>query len=100
MSQKSLDEDMTSWWAAKGKTNEWIMVDLQKKCTINAIQVNYAEHDVLNAGNELTNFHRYLVECSKDKKNWEILIDKRMQNVIHHMIIQNCQRQEMRDIFD
>ena len=71
------DEDMVTWWSAESGTNEWLEMDLEKVCTVNAIQVNFAEQDVFNRGIKELNCHRYTIACSIDGKNWKTVIDKK-----------------------
>lgn len=73
----ALDEDMVTWWSAETGTSEWIEMDMEKVCTVNAIQVNFAEQDVFYRGNKELNCHRYIIAASIDGKNWKTVIDKK-----------------------
>jgi xylan 1,4-beta-xylosidase len=52
-------------------------MDLQKECTINAIQINYAENETKILGQGPEQYYQYLLEYSSDNKTWKILSDKR-----------------------
>ena len=72
------DEEIRTYWSAKtGKQGEWITLDLQKECTINAIQLNYAENGTTLLGRGAGQYYQYLLEYSSDNKTWKILSDKR-----------------------
>lgn len=73
----ALDEDIGTFWSAKmGNKDEWFSVDLGSSCTINAIQVNFAEYKTRLSGREGVHGHQYLVEYSIDKQKWKPLYDK------------------------
>ncbi|MGV8093232.1 MAG: family 43 glycosylhydrolase [Mangrovibacterium sp.] len=70
------DENIrTCWSAASGKPGEWLMMDLNGKKRINAIQINFAELDQprINPSDDYT---AYIIYSSLDGKNWESLVDK------------------------
>jgi len=71
------NEDIRTYWSAKtGEKGEWISMDLQKECTINAIQINYAENETKIMGRQPGIFYQYLLEYSDDGKTWKTLADK------------------------
>jgi xylan 1,4-beta-xylosidase len=71
------DEEIRTYWSAKtGNKGEWIVMDLQKECTVNAVQINYAENDTKILGRNPEIYYQYLLEYSSDNKNWKILADK------------------------
>jgi hypothetical protein len=73
----AFNEDIRTYWSAQtGKKNEWLSVDLGAPCTINALQINFAENDTKIMGREGVLAHQYLVEYSTDKLNWKVLSDK------------------------
>jgi xylan 1,4-beta-xylosidase len=75
------DEEVRTYWsAATGDKGEWITMDLQKLSTINAVQINYAEHTTELLGRSNTMYYQYLLEYSADNKNWKVLADKRQNN--------------------
>ena len=84
------DEKIETWWSAQtGKPGEWWQIDLGKTMDINAIQVNFADHDFTNkAGNSYVNY-QYIVEGSNDAKNWKNIIDysKNTKDEPHALIV-------------
>lgn len=77
----AFDENVKTWWAAKtSNKGEWLKVDLGRTCRVNAVQVNFAEHNANLFGRKRPIYHQYILEYSNDNKNWESLIDK-SQNV-------------------
>jgi xylan 1,4-beta-xylosidase len=73
----AVDENMKTYWsAATGNKGEWLQSDLGGVCTINAIQINYADQNAELTGKQSNIFHRYLLYHSVDGKKWNILIDK------------------------
>jgi xylan 1,4-beta-xylosidase len=71
------DEEIRSFWSAQtGNKGEWISMDLQKECTVNAVQINYAENDTKLMGRQPDIYYQYLLEYSSDNKNWKVLTDK------------------------
>ncbi len=73
----SVDEDIKTYWSAKtGKKGEWFQTDLGEVSTINAIQINFADHNVEFMGKTLNKTHQYKIYTSNDAKKWSVLIDK------------------------
>lgn len=73
----AVDEDIKTYWSAKSaEPGEWISTDLGAKCTVNAIQVNYADQDAQFLGKQTGIFHRYRLWYSDDGNKWKILVDK------------------------
>jgi xylan 1,4-beta-xylosidase len=71
------DEEIRTFWSARTcNKGEWICMDLQKECMVNAIQINYAENGTKLFGRNPEIYYQYLLEYSKDNKIWEILADK------------------------
>lgn len=71
------DEEIRTYWSAQtGNKGEWITMDLQKECTINAVQINYAENETKLLGRSLGICYQYLLEYSSDNKTWKVLSDK------------------------
>ncbi|MGQ7869229.1 family 43 glycosylhydrolase [Sunxiuqinia sp. sy24] len=75
-SQQSVDENVRTYWAAEGESDEWLELDLQKRSRINAVQINFAEHETSIYGREQGIYYQYKVEYSKDGKKWQVLLDK------------------------
>jgi xylan 1,4-beta-xylosidase len=75
--QFASDENIRTYWSAKtGNRGEWISMDLQKNCTIHAIQINYAENETQIFGRSPEMYYQYLLEYSTDNKTWQRVIDK------------------------
>lgn len=71
------NEDIRTFWSARtGNKGEWISMDLQKECTVNAIQINYAENETKLFGRNPDIYYQYLLEYSNDNNNWETFVDK------------------------
>ena len=78
--EKAVDEDIRTYWSAlTADANEWLMIDLGKECTVEAIQVNFAEHKTdpsIVRGRNNVLYHQYILEKSLDGINWDVLVDK------------------------
>ena len=88
--EKAADEKVETWWAAAtGKKAEWWQVDLGKKMKINAIQVNFADHNFTTKRNDTPPIYQYYIECSDDGNNWKTIIDKRanIKDMPHELIV-------------
>jgi hypothetical protein len=72
----AVDENIKTYWAAQSGMDEWLQVDLQKKCRIKALQINFAEHKTAIYGRKPGICHQYKTEYSVDGKNWRLLIDQ------------------------
>ncbi len=73
----AVDESIKTYWSAKtANPGEWIQSDLGQVCTVNAIQINYADQDVEFLGKQTTTYHQYRLYCSNDGKKWTLLVDK------------------------
>ncbi len=88
----AVDEDVRTYWSAQtGDPGEWILIDLGKECDIQAIQVNFAEHNTVPSlvrGRDVILYERYIIEKSNDGKSWDTLVDKslNMQDAPHDFI--------------
>jgi xylan 1,4-beta-xylosidase len=77
--KNAVDEDARTYWSAQSGGDEWILVDLGTECTVEAIQVNFAEHNtdpVLVRGRDNILYEQYIIERSQDGMSWEMLVDK------------------------
>ncbi|MDZ7371633.1 MAG: family 43 glycosylhydrolase, partial [candidate division KSB1 bacterium] len=76
----AVDEEVRTYWsAATGNADEWLLIDLGKICSIEAVQVNLAEHNTVPEqvrGRDVSLYQQYLLEWSADGVNWETLVDK------------------------
>jgi xylan 1,4-beta-xylosidase len=90
--QNAVDEDVRTYWCAQtGDSSELLMVDLGKECSVQAIQVNFAEHNTnpdLVRGRSNVIYEQYIIYSSADGMTWNVLIDKsqNMQDVPHDYI--------------
>lgn len=76
---KANDEDLKTYWSAEsGGKGEWILTDLGKISTVNAIQINYADQDVASdrLGKRTDQYHQYILHYSLDGRKWKVLVDK------------------------
>lgn len=87
----AFDENIRTWWsAATPRPNEWVEVDLQKTCTVNAIQVNFADQgidaDSLAGGDVLQpgDGYAYIIEGSRDHRKWAPLVSRRTNRDTPH----------------
>lgn len=83
------DENIRTWWSAKtGSEGEWLRVDLGNECTINAVQVNFADNQSKIKG-DTTDVYKYKVEVSDDDATWTTVSDKSNNtvNAPHDLIV-------------
>ncbi|MGZ3754048.1 MAG: family 43 glycosylhydrolase [Mucilaginibacter sp.] len=84
------NEDVRNWWSATtGNSGEWLQIDLQQLCTVNALQVNFAdEGSRLKAGN-IVRPYQYIISVSDDGKRWSNVVDKSKNtaDVTHDYIV-------------
>ena len=97
--EKAVDEDMQTWWAAgSSSSDEFLELDLGAAYAVAAIQLNFADHQVVASDvspKDLTQGHSavskrlimptaqrigYLLEYSLDGTKWETLWDTRNAN--------------------
>ncbi len=73
------DENMKTWWSAEtGNAGEWLELDLGTMYDVYAIQVNFADQDIVNTHGRGQGFsYKYHVEISADGSEWKTLIDRR-----------------------
>lgn len=85
----AVDETIRTWWSAQsGDKGEYLSIDLGEKCTINAIQINFADQDVDLCIESDSIFYQYYLEESEDGKEWHTFMDKptRTQRTPHDYI--------------
>ncbi len=76
-SENIVDEDIRTHWSAQsGSKDEWAVVDLGEISDVYSIQINFAEEGTRIFGRQKDIYHRYTIECSNDKDNWKLLVDK------------------------
>jgi xylan 1,4-beta-xylosidase len=75
--ENAFDEDVRTYWSARtANQGEWLSVDLGKVCRIEAVQVNFAEHESTALAGTVGLYHQYRLEQSLDGKTWETLVDQ------------------------
>jgi hypothetical protein len=73
----AFDEEARTYWSAQsGKKGEWLSVDLGRLCRLNAVQVNFAEHETTAHGRQEKIYQQYVIEVSDDARRWSVLVDK------------------------
>jgi hypothetical protein len=87
--EKANDEQIETWWAAQtGKAGEWWQIDLGKQMKVNALQINFADHDfTIRSTNSHFNY-QYYIEYSTDGSDWKQLIDRtsNVKDMPHELI--------------
>lgn len=72
----AVDENIgTSWSALSGKKGEWLSIDLGSMCTVNALQVIFAQSKPQNIVYDSIYANQFIIEYSTDDKNWKKLSD-------------------------
>src|SRR3569833_1406417 len=73
----SVDEDIKTYWCAKtANKGEWLFSVLGVVCSVNAIQIYYADQDAWFLGKSMGVFTQYIIYSSLDGKTWKVLVDK------------------------
>lgn len=67
----------TFWVAASNRPGEWLTVDLEKPCDVNAVQVNYTDYKSNLYGSGPNVFTQFRLLGSVDGKAWKVLADLR-----------------------
>jgi xylan 1,4-beta-xylosidase len=79
---KAFDEDIRTWWSAKsGNAGEWLTVDMSKICTVNAVQVNFADEGANAASITQGDGYRYYVEASANGRQWHVIINHKTKSL-------------------
>lgn len=88
--EKAVDENVQTWWrAAAAESGEWLQIDLEKECRVNAVQINFADDGIdIPAPGEIrgTTQARYIdekdyatrwkLEGSSDGEHYFVIEDK------------------------
>lgn len=76
--EKANDERIETWWAARtGKPGEWMQIDLEKSMTVNALHVNFADHNFTIHAPHPPVIYQYSIEGSTDGEKWMSLVDQK-----------------------
>jgi len=72
------DEQIETWWSAcTGDKGEWLQIDLGSLCEVNALQVNFADHNFSVYAPHGPVIYQYMIEGSSTGNEWICLIDER-----------------------
>ena len=88
--ERAAEENVQSFWqAGTSEKDEWLMLDLSYPCTVNAVQINFADAHIdvpvpgkIRPGTqaryiEEAELHtRWKLEYSENGRDWEVLEDK------------------------
>ena len=73
----AVDEDIRTYFSAKtGNPGEWLSVDLGAESRVDAVQVNFAEHQATARGRGGVRAAQFVVEHSRDGTAWSVLVDR------------------------
>lgn len=84
--ERAFDENIKTWRSAiSDDVGEWLSVDLGRACTLNAIQVDFAEQATTTAGGRDESLSQtYLLEASSDGNHWISIHQKTDENHAPH----------------
>lgn len=81
---KAVDENPRSFWTAKtNKPGEWLMIDLEKKYDVKAVQINYTDYKSDLYSNDSTVYIQFKIYSSLDGKNWKTIFDNSDKKTDH-----------------
>jgi len=70
------DENPRTFWVARSSTSgEWLCIDLQNECEVNALQVNYTDYHSDIFVNDSSVYTQFRIYDSSDGSNWELIAD-------------------------
>lgn len=84
------DEKIETWWAAaSGNKDEWWQVNLGGLMEVNAVQVNFADHDFTVKATDPRVIYQYNIEASSDGSDWKIIADRtnNIKDMPHELIV-------------
>ena len=71
------DENCKTYWLAEeNNADQWICIDLEEVCDVNAIQINYFDHENIFYTKVKGLKQRYVLEGSLDGEQWFVLEDR------------------------
>lgn len=71
------DENCKTYWLAKENNDrEWVCIDLENPCDIQAMQINYFDHETMLYGKIMGLRQRYVIEGSIDGEKWSVIEDR------------------------
>jgi hypothetical protein len=85
-----VNEDIKRWWSAtSGHAGEYLIINLTRKSTINAIQVNFADEGATQLGRVSGLYYQYVLQVSDDGTLWKTVVNKSTNTVdLPHELIQ------------
>jgi xylan 1,4-beta-xylosidase len=70
------DENPRTFWLANSNTaGEWLMIDLERPCEVNAVQVNYTDYQSGIFASDTNVYTQFKLHHSLDGKQWEVIAD-------------------------
>lgn len=76
--EKANDEAVETWWSAQtGKKGEWLQIDLEKPMSVNALHINFADHNFNVHAPHPPVVYQFWIEGSADGKEWMALVDQK-----------------------
>jgi hypothetical protein len=70
------DENVRTYWvAAANRPGEWLMVDLERPCDVNAVQVNFTDYKSNLYMSDTNVYTQFRLHGSLDGKTWRVLAD-------------------------
>ena len=75
---KASDDNVKTWWAAQtGNSGEWLQMDLGRDMNVEALEVCFADEGFKSYRKDTDiPIYKYLIEGSKDGKNWYTILDR------------------------
>ncbi len=71
------DENVRTFWLApENNDRQWLEIDLQKNCSIHALQLNYHDYKSDFYGRVTGLYHQYTIKASLDGERWFTIVDK------------------------
>lgn len=70
------DENPRTFWVAeKNNSDQWLVLDLGKICTVNALQINYTDFQNNIYKSDSTVYTQFKIYSSVDNDKWELITD-------------------------
>ncbi|MDR2534019.1 MAG: family 43 glycosylhydrolase [Tannerellaceae bacterium] len=86
----AFNENIENWWASEsGKAGEWLQSDMGQAMEVNAVQVNFSDHDFNIRAPHPPFIYRYYIESSTDGQAWRRIADrsKNTADAAHELIV-------------
>jgi hypothetical protein len=70
------DENPRTFWVAENNnSDQWLVLDLGKICTVNALQINYTDFQNNIYKSDSTVYTQFRIFSSSDNENWKLITD-------------------------